>query len=81
MTSVNTNNVSVERLTKRMGKYSLVVAASERAKEIKRFEERSGDITPSSQIVRALSEIEEAKIKIIRDTEEIAEEAEEDTAV
>ena len=65
MKSDNTKNVSVEKLTKRMGKYSLVIAASERAKELKRIEERLGDITPSNRIANALSDISDAKVKII----------------
>ena len=73
MASENINNVSVERLTKRMGKYSLVIAVSERAKEIKRMEERTGNITPGNQIGRSLAEITEAKIKIIEDNEDIEE--------
>ena len=65
MASENTNNVSVEKLTKRMGKYSLVVVASERAKELKRFEERIGEVTPSNQIRNALTDIANAQVKII----------------
>jgi len=65
MTSENTNNVSVEKLTKRVGKYSLVILASERAKELKRFEERTGDITASNQVRNALTDIANAKVKII----------------
>jgi|GEM_PF-2522146 len=65
MASENTNNVSVEKLTKRVGKYSLVILASERAKELKRFEERTGEITASNQVRNALTDIANAKVKMI----------------
>ena len=77
MKSNDTQNVSVEKLTKRMGKYSLVIAATERAKELKRIEERLGNITPSNKIANALSDISQAKVKIIEEDNDAAAESEE----
>ena len=57
--------VNLERLSRRMGKYGLVVAVSQRARELKDRQSRIGDITPANLIGRALVEISEAKVKLL----------------
>ena len=62
--------VNVERLTRRMGKYALVVAVSQRTRELKERQARLGDITPSNLVGRALKEISDAKVKILTENDE-----------
>ncbi len=57
--------VNLERLAHRLGKYGLVVAVSQRARELKDRQSRIGDITPANLIGRALVEISEAKVKLL----------------
>jgi DNA-directed RNA polymerase subunit K/omega len=64
------NPVNIERLTRRMGKYALVVAVSQRARELKERQTRLGDTTPTNLIGRALAEIFDGKVKVIEPTEE-----------
>jgi DNA-directed RNA polymerase subunit K/omega len=58
-------SVNVERLTRRMGKYALVVAVSQRTRELKERQARLGDLTPSNLVGRALKEIAEGKVKLM----------------
>jgi len=64
------SRVNIERLTRRMGKYALVVAVSQRARELKERQNRVGDTTPSNLIGRALLEIRDAKVKLLESPEE-----------
>jgi DNA-directed RNA polymerase subunit K/omega len=59
--------VNLERLARRLGKYGLVVAVSQRARELKDRQSRIGDITPANLIGRALVEISEAKVKLLEE--------------
>jgi len=61
---------NVERLTRRMGKYALVVAVSQRTRELKERQARIGDFTPSNLVGRALKEISEGKVKILAESTE-----------
>ncbi|HEX2948584.1 MAG TPA: DNA-directed RNA polymerase subunit omega [Armatimonadota bacterium] len=61
--------VNVERLTRRMGKYALVVAVSQRVRELKERQARMGDITPSNLVGRALGEISSAQVKLLVEDE------------
>ncbi|HEY3377535.1 MAG TPA: DNA-directed RNA polymerase subunit omega [Armatimonadota bacterium] len=63
-------NVNVERLTRRMGKYALVVAVSQRARELKERQARLGDTTPTNLVGRALTEIFDGKVKLMAETNE-----------
>ena len=62
--------VNIERLTRRMGKYALVVAVSQRTRELKERQARMGDTTPSNLVGRALSEISEGKVKLMIENDE-----------
>ena len=62
--------VNIERLTRRMGKYALVVAVSQRTRELKERQARIGDITPSNLVGRALKEIAEGKVKMMAESDE-----------
>jgi len=64
------NYVNIERLTRRLGKYALVVAVSQRTRELKDRQSRIGDISPANLIGRALSEIYDGKVKILEEVEE-----------
>lgn len=70
MTDQKPQNVNIERLTRRMGKYALVVAVSQRTRELKERQARMGDFAPSNLVGRALSEISEGKVKLMVETEE-----------
>ncbi len=50
---------NVERLARRMGKYALVVAVSQRARELKERYSRIGDVNAANLIGRALYEIQD----------------------
>jgi DNA-directed RNA polymerase subunit K/omega len=60
--------VNVERLTRRMGKYALVVAVSQRTRELKDRQARNADISASSLVGNALKEIAEGKVKIMTES-------------
>lgn len=62
--------VNIERLKRRMGKYALVVAASQRTRELKERHTRLGDLAPSNLVGRALKEISDGKVKLMAETEE-----------
>ena len=62
--------VNIERLTRRMGKYALVVAVSQRTRELKERQARLGDFAPSNLVGRALAEIAEGKVKLMIETDE-----------
>jgi len=62
--------VNIERLTRRMGKYALVVAVSQRTRELKERQARIGDFSPSNLVGRALKEISEGKVKMLVETSE-----------
>jgi DNA-directed RNA polymerase omega subunit len=59
--------VNVDLLSRRMGKYALVVAASQRARELKDRYARIGDLNPQNLIGRALREIQEGKVKLLEE--------------
>ena len=61
---------NVERLTRRMGKYALVVAVSQRVRELKERQARLGDLNPSNLVGRALGEISAAQVKLLAEDEE-----------
>jgi len=60
---------NIDRLARRLGKYALVVAVSQRTRELKDRQSRMGDISPSNLIGRALGEIAEGKVKLIEEKE------------
>ncbi len=62
--------VNIDRLARRVGKYALVVAVSQRARELKERQARLGDITPSNLVGRALGEIYEGKVKVLEEPTE-----------
>ena len=62
--------VNIERLTRRMGKYALVVAVSQRTRELKERQARMGDFAPSNLVGRALQEIADAKVKLLAEVDE-----------
>lgn len=64
------HEVNIDRLSRRMGKYGLVVAIAQRARELKERQARIGDLHPSNLIGRSLREIAEGKVKIIDSDEE-----------
>ena len=64
------SRVDIERLTRRMGKYALVVAVSQRARQLKDRQTHFGALNQSDLVERALREISEAKVKLIEETEE-----------
>ena len=66
----NQHQVNIERLARRMGKYALVVAVSQRSRELKDRQSRLGDFTPSNLIGRALNEIYDGKVKLLEEAEE-----------
>lgn len=59
--------INIDRLSRRVGKYALVVAVSQRARELKERQARLGDLNPSNLIGRALSEIYDGKVKMIEE--------------
>ena len=61
--------INIDRLSRRVGKYALVVAAAQRARELKDRQARLGDINsnPSNLISRALGEIFEGKVKMLEE--------------
>jgi len=63
--------VNIERLTRRMGKYALVVAVSQRTRELKERQARIGDVSPSNLVGRALREIAEGKVKMVAEIETV----------
>ncbi len=60
---------NIDRLARRLGKYALVVAVSQRTRELKDRQSRLGDQNPSNLIGRALNEIAEGKVKLIDEKE------------
>ena len=62
--------VNIDRLARRVGKYALVVAASQRARELKERQSRLGDLNPANLIGRALGEISEGKVKMLEEERE-----------
>lgn len=60
---------NIDRLARRLGKYALVVAVSQRTRELKDRQSRLGDQNPSNLIGRALGEIAEGKVKLIDEKE------------
>lgn len=62
--------VNIDRLARRVGKYALVVAVSQRARELKERQARLGDITPSNLVGRALGEIYDGKVKVLEEKTE-----------
>lgn len=65
----NPPKVNIERLTRRLGKYALVVAVSQRARELKDRQVRINDINTSNLVGRALSEIADGRVKLIAEDE------------
>lgn len=66
----NQPQANIERLARRLGKYALVVAVSQRTRELKDRQSRMGDFNQSNVIGRALSEIAEGKVKLLEEKEE-----------
>ena len=61
--------VNIDRLTRRMGKYALVVAVSQRSRELKEQSYRRGERDQSNLIGHALHELFDGKVKLIEDEE------------
>lgn len=68
--SAHKARISTERLSRRMGKYALVVAVSKRARELKDRHSRLGDINTSNLVGRALQEIADGKVKLLETNDE-----------
>jgi DNA-directed RNA polymerase omega subunit len=68
--------VQIDHLSKRLGRYTLVVAVSKRARDLK--ERLDSVLVPSSAalISRSLREIADGSVKIIKRSEEKTEEEE-----
>jgi len=60
----------VDRLTKRLGKFTLVVATARRARDLRERSSRSLMPSAGSFITRALTELSEGKVKVVRKQEE-----------
>ncbi|MHB9130183.1 MAG: DNA-directed RNA polymerase subunit omega [Armatimonadota bacterium] len=69
--STHRSRVDIERLTRRMGKYALVVAVSQRARQLKDRQTQLADLTPSDLVGRALNEIADAKVKLLEEQDEV----------
>jgi len=63
--------IEVDKLTRKMGKYALVMAVSKRAREMK---ERAARMplgpSPASYIERALRDVAKGKVKVVRGRED-----------
>ena len=62
--------VNIDRLARRVGKYALVVAVSQRARELKERQARLGDLNPSNLVGRALDEIYDGRVKLLEEENE-----------
>jgi len=62
--------VNIDRLARRVGKYALVVAVSQRARELKERSARLGDLNPSNLVGRALDEIYDGRVKLLEEETE-----------
>ena len=62
--------VNIDLLARRMGKYALVVAVSQRARELKERQSRLGEVNQSNLIGRALFEINDGKVKLLEEETE-----------
>lgn len=63
------SQTNIERLSRRLGKYALVVAVSQRTRELKERQSRLGDFNQANLIGRALGEIFDGKVKLLEETE------------
>jgi len=68
--SQQNEKVNIDRLARRVGKYALVVAVSQRARELKDRHARLGDLNPSNLVGRALDEIYEGQVKMLAEENE-----------
>lgn len=68
--SRQSEKVNIDRLARRMGKYALVVAVSQRARELKERQARLGDLNPSNLVGRALDEIYHGRVKLLEEETE-----------
>lgn len=64
------SKVNIDRLSRRMGKYALVVAVAQRSRELKDLSYRRGERDQANLIARALHELYEGKVKLIEEDEE-----------
>ncbi|UCH34377.1 MAG: DNA-directed RNA polymerase subunit omega [Armatimonadota bacterium] len=65
--------VEVDKLARKLGKYTLVVAVAKRAREMKERTTRAPlGPSPASYIERALRDVEKGQVKIVRSREEQA---------
>ena len=63
--------VEVDKLSKKFGKYALVVAVSKRARSMKERMARTPlGPSPASYIERALRDVAKGKVKVVRGREE-----------
>jgi len=60
----------VDRMARRYGKFTLVVAVAKRARDLRERSSRSLAPSTGSFISKALSEISEGKVKVVRRQEE-----------
>ncbi len=60
----------VDRLARRMGKYTLVLATAMRARDLRERSSRSLSPSAGSFITKALGELSEGKVKVVRKAEE-----------
>lgn len=63
--------VEVDKLSRKLGKYALVVAVSKRAREMKERTARAAlGPSPASYIERALRDVAKGRVKVIRGRDE-----------
>jgi DNA-directed RNA polymerase subunit K/omega len=63
--------VEVDKLARKLGKYSLVVAVAKRAREMKERTARAPlGASPASYIERALRDVARGRVKVVRTREE-----------
>lgn len=68
--SQQNGKVNIDRLARRVGKYALVVAVSQRARELKERQARLGDLNPSNLVGRAIDEIYSGRVKLLEEENE-----------
>jgi len=60
----------VDRMAKRMGKYTLVVATAQRARDLRERSSRALVPSAGSFITRALTELGQGSVKVVRKRED-----------
>jgi len=69
-TRTNQTSMNIERLKSRMGKYTLVVAVAQRARDLKDRQGRLSEVNAANLVGRALTDISDARVKILPEEDE-----------